>query len=146
MRSINLRGSTNRGSAVVMALMVMMLLGVIGTGLAVFVRTEMLIAQEFRDGTAAYYLAEAGAKRAIIELSGNSAWPGLNSWVNMDAAHPEIGQYQVKVEQIAGLPVQRKVVAYGKFKAAERQVVVWLTLPSTMPPVTSIRVDSWHNF
>lgn len=134
--------SDKQGSTIVMALVVMMLLGVIGSAFAVIVRIEMLTAGEFRDGVAAYYLAEAGAKRAVVELSGNDSWPGIKSWVNLDDTNPATGQYQVKIEPVTGQPLQRKVTAYGKFKDAERQVIVWLTLQSPAP----VRIDSWRNF
>jgi len=110
--------------------------------MATVCQTELAMAREFSDGLAAHYLAEAGAVRAVSELSTNHGWPGINSWVYFDATQPENGQYKIKVESISGQPTRRKVTAYGKFNAAERQIVVWVTLAADAPPV----VDLWRNF
>lgn len=57
-----------RGSVAILGLMVMMLLGVIGSGLLLLSKVDVEIATNHRDGIAAQYLAEAGVQLALVKL------------------------------------------------------------------------------
>jgi hypothetical protein len=59
---------TERGIALVLALMAMVLLAALGGALAVLTATETTIAARFRDGLEAFYAAEAGIARAAVDL------------------------------------------------------------------------------
>ena len=57
-----------RGIALVLALFGMVLLLTLGGALVVLTATETRIAASFRDGLAAFYAAEAGLARALVDL------------------------------------------------------------------------------
>ncbi len=62
------RACDERGVALVLALMGMVLLLTLGGALVVLTATETRISASFRDGLAAFYAAEAGIARAVVDL------------------------------------------------------------------------------
>ncbi|MCX8043864.1 MAG: type II secretion system protein GspK [Desulfobacterota bacterium] len=68
------RGS-DQGIALLLALWIITLLAVVCAEFSWTMRTELATAQNFRDGEQAYYAAEAGINRALIELMRNASWP-----------------------------------------------------------------------
>ena len=72
------RGSSNeRGAAVFVALLVMVLLATIGAALVTLTTTDSLIASSQRHGLDASYAAEAALERALHELSSLSDWSAV---------------------------------------------------------------------
>ena len=62
------RGNDERGVALVLTLMSIVLLLTLGSALAIVTATETAIAARFRDGLEAFYAADAGVARALVDL------------------------------------------------------------------------------
>jgi hypothetical protein len=62
------RRNDERGVALVLTLMSMVVLLTLGGALAVVTATETTIAARFRDGIEAFYVADAGIARALVDL------------------------------------------------------------------------------
>ncbi len=67
-----------RGSASIVAIILIMLLLAICKSLFPLSQSENTIASNFRNGIAAQYLAEGGVRRAIFELSRDNSWHGVS--------------------------------------------------------------------
>lgn len=63
-----------RGAAMVLAVMAMLLLAALGAVLTLTTTTETIIAAGFRTQEAARYAAEAGAERALADLAAAGDW------------------------------------------------------------------------
>ncbi|EAX47866.1 hypothetical protein TcarDRAFT_1555 [Thermosinus carboxydivorans Nor1] len=115
-----------KGSAAILAIVVMLILAVLGAAYVGLGMTETSTAANFRDGIAAQYLAEAGVKRALIELYNNSAWdPGAGGLTEKQGN----GSFTVIVRP-GETSSQKKVVSTGQVNRARRQVVLDVNLPS----------------
>ena len=89
------RGRGQEGIALVITLLVMTLLLIMGSAFMSISSTETLIAINERNRVQAYHLAEAGAERAIAQLTANSGYVGTipqNADVNLGP-----GSYRVDV-------------------------------------------------
>ena len=62
------RGNDERGVALVLTLMSIVLLLALGGALVAVIATETTIAARFRDGLQAFYAADAGIARALVDL------------------------------------------------------------------------------
>jgi hypothetical protein len=102
----------------------MLLLGVVGAAYIALSSAEVTSAANYRDGIAAQYLAEAGARRAIVELDKNSAWAGVSEWEEMGSGVAK-GKYKVT---IAGTQNNRTVTSTGVVGNAARKIELILTL------------------
>lgn len=71
------RRSEERGSAVVIALMAMLLMTALGMALVLTTSTETMVAANYRSGQEALYAAEAGLERALLEVPGMSDLDGV---------------------------------------------------------------------
>lgn len=67
-------GSAERGSAVLIALLLSLLVGAIAAGLIVITSTETMIAASYRHGQEASYGAEAALERALHDLATLPDW------------------------------------------------------------------------
>ena len=85
------RKKSGRGAAAVAALVSLSLLLFLGTALARLMKIEADATQNFREGIAAQYIAEAGLRRAIVVLYNNGNPHGLGELVRRDGF---AGQYQ----------------------------------------------------
>jgi len=137
---------SNTGSAGIMAIIAMVLLGTVGAAHIALSSTEGRLASNFRDGTAAQYLAEDGALWARIQLDINR---GNNSTLISDtdsaAGHsytsatknintPTAGSYTVIIKRDAtdsANASKRQIISTGTANGASRQVVMTVTLAST---------------
>lgn len=79
-----------RGAALVTVLILVVVLSAIGVAMVNAELTEITIAYNQGDATAARTASEAGIARAIYELGNNAAWPGVTTAIGD-------GQYQVTV-------------------------------------------------
>lgn len=70
--SLARRAARQDGSAVIVALMAMMLLTALGLALVLTTSTETMIAANYSSGQEALYAAEAGMERAMLEIPGIS--------------------------------------------------------------------------
>jgi hypothetical protein len=110
-----------QGSVLVAALLVTMLLLFLGGVLLRLTATELNISQRFSDGIAAHYAAEAGVKRALVEVDNRNAQ-------NVFAETLKSGSYLVKIN--SGNNKNDKVItAVGKNNGAVRKAVAYVTLP-----------------
>jgi len=130
--------SSQRGSAALLGLMMMMLLGSMGTVLLLLSKTDLQIASNHRDGSAAQYLAEAGIQYATSKLKTDYEFVLQTENVNGVTTSqslgtmPTAGSYTVHT----GLDPQfkddtqiRLITATGQVNQAKRQVIAQLTLP-----------------
>ncbi len=115
--------SRQRGSAGITALLVMMLLLTIGGAMLTISSNEVRAAANYRDGIAAQYAAEAGAKRAMVELNKNNG-----QWSSSITGQIGNGSYTVSMEK-QGL--NRILTSIGTVNNAKRQVVLSIT-PETV--------------
>lgn len=70
---------SERGSALVLALMAMTLLATLGGALVMQTSTETAIAASFRDGLAAFYAAEGALEAGMASVAGAPDWQALVS-------------------------------------------------------------------
>ena len=70
-----------RGVALVLALMGMVLLMTLGGALVVLTATETRISASFRDGLEAFYAAEAGIARAVVDLR-TADWDAVRAGIS----------------------------------------------------------------
>lgn len=112
-----------KGSVGILSVIVMLLLGVVGAAYISLSSTEVSSSASYRNGVAAQFLAEAGARRAIVELDKNNAWTGVAN-VSLGSGSTA-GQYTVVV---TAADSDRTVVAQGTVGNAVRKVVLRLTL------------------
>ncbi len=131
------------GSAVILAVFVVVLLSALGAAFCVLSSTEIKTSQSFRDGVAAQYLAESGAKRAMLKLSQDSTWMPVPSTLkeNLGTA-PTAGYYEVSVTNNGSN--KRTVTSVGVVNKARRQIVLVLNIGSAPSP--AITVVSWNNY
>jgi hypothetical protein len=67
-----------RGAALVLALLAIVLLLALGGALIVLTMTETKIAATFRDGVAALYAAEAALDRALVDINAAGDWSAFD--------------------------------------------------------------------
>jgi Tfp pilus assembly protein PilX len=119
------------GSASLVALVAMLVLGVLGNYFISMSSTEVNMAANYRDGIAAQYLAEAGARHAIVELSKNPNWKPVNPYKEGN------GEYRLTI--IAGTPSTLTLIeAQGVVNHSVRKVVVKATV------IPTISIVSWN--
>ncbi len=114
---VRTRVGNQNGSSVLLALAALLLLSLLGCGLITLGLTELSIATNYRDGTAALYLAEAGAKRALVELHYNPGWQPRNPY------YEGRGSYSLAIT--AGTPMT--IEATGTVHKSVRKVVLKVT-------------------
>lgn len=116
-----------RGSASILALLTMMLLLALGGTMLAVSSAEVRTAAAFRDGIAAQYAAEAGAKRALLAIStNNGALPGP---IKDQPLGPGItGTYSATVKEQG---INRVITATGTVNNASRQVIMEIS-PETV--------------
>ena len=77
-----------RGTALVLALLAIVLLMTLGGALIVLTITETTIAATFRDGLEALYAAEAALDRALVEVNATVDWSTFDPPRQIHAATP----------------------------------------------------------
>ena len=127
--------SSQRGSAALLGLIMMMLLGSMGATLLMLSKTDVQIATSHRDGIAAQYWAEAGIQHAIVNLKTDA------EFVSQTENHiitsksiivlPTLGSYIVQTgpnPQFINTKI-RLITATGMVNQSRRHVIVQITLP-----------------
>jgi hypothetical protein len=113
-----------QGSVLLMTLFVMMLLLFLGGVLTRLAGTELEISGKFSDGIAAFYAAEAGVKRALVEVDNHTIQNNFTEIL-------ESGSYDVTIKD--GSSKNTKVItAVGKKNGAVRKAVAYVFLPETI--------------
>lgn len=98
--------TNERGAALVTVLILIVVLTAIGVAMVNAELTEITLAYNQGDATAARTAAEAGIARAIYELGNNAAWPGVTTAIGD-------GQYQVTVTSSGNVRVIQSVGTRG---------------------------------
>jgi len=98
--------TNERGAALVTVLILIVVLSAIGVAMVNAELTEITIAYNQGDATAARTAADGGIARAIYELGNNAAWPGVTSAIGD-------GQYQVTVASSGNVRVIQSVGTRG---------------------------------
>jgi len=124
-----------RGSAGILSIITMLLLGVVGAAYISLSSSEVNSSASYRNGVAAQFLAEAGARRAIVELDKDNNWTGTANWQTMGSGVTE-GKYTVTVTSSGD---DRIVISKGVVGNATRIMKLTVNLSrSTFPyPVFS---------
>jgi len=127
-----------RGSATLLALIMMMLLGSMGMALLLLSNTDLQIASNHRDGIRAQYLAEAGIQYGVSKLKTDAEFvsqteTGINITTSTLGALPTAGSYTVQTgpDPQFNNTKTRQIVATGMVNQAKRQVVANITLAVT---------------
>lgn len=128
-------GGDERGVALVLALMAMALLLTLGGALAVLTATETTIAARFRDGLEAFYAAEAGIARAVVDLR-TADWHAARAGTSKSSFVDDAFDLAAASRDIdaAARPLAWQPYAYGRFgdmlpgANADRRlsIVVWV--------------------
>lgn len=139
MTTMQCRQWLQQGSAGILAMISMALLGVLGTAYVAMSSSEVSTGAQYRDGVAAQYLAEAGGRWAAIQLknkvtavvdaSNTAAGVSYNSGAIGTA--PTAGSYTVTVRRNPATPTdseRRQVLVTGTVGQANRRVVFTVTL------------------
>jgi hypothetical protein len=126
---------SERGVALVLAVMAMTLLLTLGGALVILITTESTIAARFRDGLEAFYAAEAGIARAIVDLR-TADWDAARAGLARSSFADEAFDLAVAERDI--LEIDRGLAwqpyAYGRFHEmlpganadSRLSVVVWV--------------------
>lgn len=128
-----------RGSAALLALIMMMLLGSMGATLLMLSKTDVQIATNHRDGIAAQYLAEAGIRYAAHKLKTDHEFVSQTEIAknittsDFLGAIPTGGRYTVQTgpDPEHNNTKTRLIAATGIVNQAKRQVVAHITLAET---------------
>lgn len=126
-----------RGSAAILGLIMMMLLGSMGATLLMLSKTDLQIATNHRDGIAAQYLAEAGIQYAVAKLKTDLDFVSQTESKKLSTtsvslgAMPTTGNYTVQTgpdPEINNTKI-RLITATGIVNQAKRQINAQITLP-----------------
>nr|WP_092067625.1 hypothetical protein [Dendrosporobacter quercicolus]NSL46689.1 hypothetical protein [Dendrosporobacter quercicolus DSM 1736]SDL60411.1 hypothetical protein SAMN04488502_101326 [Dendrosporobacter quercicolus] len=140
------------GSAALLTLIVLALLGVIGIACFRLSLAEYDIAASHQNGIAAQYLAEAGVQHAIARLRTDPLFLAATGTAKVTPANTfksgrstsTAGDYQVAV---TGTANHRTIIAVGRVATAKRQLVVTVAVvaPANGGSRTEIVVNTWKN-
>ena len=129
------RGNDERGVALVLTLMSMVLLLTLGGALAVLTATETTIAASFRDGVEAFYAAEAGIARAVVDLR-TADWSAAKAGTSKSSFTDDTIDLVAARRDLEAIAATRdwQPYAYGRFSDmvpgaagnARLSVVVWV--------------------
>lgn len=129
------RPADERGIAVVLALMGIVLVTVLGGALAVLTATETTIAARFRDGLEAFYAAEGGIARALVDLRA-ADWDAVRAGTLRSSFADEAIDLTSAARDLAAVAVSAgwQPYVYGRFgdllpgrdPNSRISIVVWL--------------------
>lgn len=128
---VRTRAAGQSGASALLALAALLLLSLLGWGLATLSLIELAMAASYRDGTAALYLAEAGAKRALVELHYNPGWQPRNPY------YEGRGSYSLTITDGTPLTIE----AVGTVHKSVRKIVLEVTRNDAGAGFT---INSWH--
>ena len=128
-----------QGSAGILALLTMLVLGALGAAYVVMSSTEVNTGAVYRDGVAAQYLAEAGARWAALQIKNNvgtivadtNSASGATYSSGSIATSPTAGSYSATIRRDPAYPSdanRRQVTVVGTVGQAKRKVVYSLLL------------------
>lgn len=129
--------SSERGSAALLSIIMMLLLSSLGAALLMLSKTDLQIATNHRDGIAAQYLAEAGIQDAIAKLKTDPDFVSQTKTnIQVTTSEPlgtlsTVGSYTVQTGPNTSVTNEniRLVTATGVVNQAKRQIAANITLP-----------------
>lgn len=141
-----------QGAVTLFGMIMIMLLSAMGATLLTLSKTNLEIAVNHRDGIAAQYLAEAGVQYAITRLKTDQDFvsqTGLESYsITSESLGNAIsnGNYMLKVgpDSVTTNKNTRMITAVGTVNQAKRQVIVNVTIPTSIGEGTPF-VMIWEN-
>ncbi len=139
---------SQRGSVAILSLILILLLGSLGSFLLMSSTTELKIATNERDGITAQYLAEAGIQWTIVKLKTNPTFveeTKAEKYVihkSFSELTPTPGSYTIEVTPGSPIPNGqiRYIRATGAVNHAKRQVFAQITLPQTESKTCPLQV------
>lgn len=108
--------NNKRGSVLVIAFLVILVLAALGGIMLSRSISERTLTQRYTESTQAFWLAEAGVSRSLKELGANFNAEGNNTW----SATLALGRYSVDVQQVNS--TTRKVTSHGFVPAVSSRV------------------------
>jgi hypothetical protein len=146
------RWGDDRGIALVLALLGMVLLLTLGGALVVLTSTEARIAASFRDGLEAFYAAEAGLARALVDLR-TADWEAVKAGGARSSAAVEAFDLAAAERDLEAVSGGRgwHPYAYGSFgdlvvgmEAGRRlSVVVWVAADPAADDTVIVRSHAY---
>jgi len=94
MKNLSIRTKNENGIALLLVLWIIALFAVICAEFSSTMHTESVIVRNYKDGEQAYYTAEAGINRAIIELERASKTTGQNTAEDEGQEEPEVVSWE----------------------------------------------------
>jgi hypothetical protein len=124
-----------RGMALGLAIIIVVLIGVMGAGLLTFVATDMQAVVEVNRGAQAFELAEAGIEVAKAHIAED---PGPTDWSSGELHMDGMGENSVTVtvEHREGI---FEAVSTGQYGETKRKIEVTFTLEDGRPNLMSWR-------
>ncbi len=120
-----------KGSVLIIVFLTIMVLSLVGG--AMFWRTisERSSAKAYKESTQAFWLAEAGAQRALWEINGNGSW---DNWDDCEDGTPNCKElakgvydnYEVRIEGFGGSNPEIISTGYGPSDSYYREIKVTL--------------------
>lgn len=109
-----------QGSVLLATVLAMMLLLLLGGVLTRLMATELEISEKFSDGIAAYYAAEAGVKRALVEIDNHATEIKFTEFLYNSNYYVAINNGSTKQEKV--------ITAVGKKNGAVRKAIATVIL------------------
>lgn len=129
---------SERGSATVLGIFMIMLLGSLGATLLMLCITHLEIATNHRDGIVAQYWAEAGMAEAVAKLKTNKEFVNETqignqiTTANFPSQLRTTGSYTVQTGPDPHVATKnvRVIIATGIVNKANRQIIAHVTIPN----------------
>jgi Tfp pilus assembly protein PilX len=135
---------SNTGSALLISLLLIGLLSLLGIMATDNSNTEMTLSYNESSQQSAFYVAEAGAKRAFIALKDSNAWRA--GYANQGFGD---GAFSVTIRDSVSVPALKDtvvIVAQGKVREAQAVVELW-TVSEVLHPFTyGMFAGQWITF
>jgi hypothetical protein len=129
-------GTREKSQALSIIFLVLLITAVLVAGLSSLWENYFFTSSLTRDALRAFYVAEAGLQRSLLELAHNWSWPGVNnaSFCN--------GSYSASVSGGGGPKI---VVSTGRFNGAEKQIIIRITQGSDNITDSNGNHYGWRN-
>lgn len=128
---------SQRGSATILGMIMILLLSVMGTTLLKLCTTHLQIATNHCDGIAAQYIAEAGIEVAIANLRTNMDFVNQTEQIPQEIpieipnSLPNKSNCKVQIGPVGRPNAEniRLIIATGTVNQTKRQITTYITLP-----------------
>jgi len=110
MKQLNHKGNTQRGVALIIALLTLLMLSVLAAAILFVTQTEVWATYNYRRDAQSRYLAEAGAQRAADWLSNTYVKPAAPPWDATKEPVPWFLPASPAMPQITLTPPRRRLI------------------------------------